>query len=404
MGLIEDSLIETKVNSDLIQKLQKHLSLQVLLAIFLGICTGILYPVFAVKTQIIATVFVEIIKPFIAPVIFLIVVSFFAGIVDLKAAGWLSLKSLLYFELMGFIAIVFGICFTFIINPGAINLTSFQLLTPEFQVAGVDSYWSNAILNLYPLIFLLLGCIIGLMINRSKYKHQIANRLDKIRNLIFEILRYIFLLAPLAAYSGIAYTVGKFGPESLVPIGKLVAGTYLTMFLFIIIVFGGILYFFKVNIISFLNDIKQELLWVLGTSSSASVLPLLMDKLEKMGYKRSVVSLVTVTGNSFNLTGTSLYIGIAVIFLSQLYQVSFSFTEILTIILIIMMTSKGATGIAGTGFIAMATTITTIHKIPVEGLAILLSVDRFMSEARAITNTIGHGVATVVMSKSEKNL
>ena len=181
----------------------------------------------------------------------------------------------------------------------------------------------------------------------------------------------------------------------------MLAGTYITMFLFVAVILGSVLAALKVNLYSYLGSIKNELLYALGTSSSSSVIPLLLEKLEKVGLKRPVVSLVTVTGNSLNLNGTCIYLGMAVIFLAQLYNVSFSWMELSGIVVIILLTSKGASGIPGTGFLALVTTIGSIHKIPVEGLAVLLSIDRFMSEARAITNTIGHAVAALIISRSE---
>jgi aerobic C4-dicarboxylate transport protein len=382
--------------------LSKYLSIQVLVALTLGVITGILFPAFAIKTQIISTLFVSLIEPFVAPVIFLTIVTLFGGIIDLKGAGRISLKSIIYFELITTLAIIFGICSALLIKPGKIDRSKFGIILPEQYTDTIEPSWINHLITNYALIFLVAALLVGLIINRSKHRTQAVERLDKVRNLIFKILRFIFLLAPLAAFSAIAYLVGKFGTDTLLPIGKLLAGTYITSFIFIFVILGGILALYKVNIFSFLRSLKQELLLVLGTSSSSSILPLLMNKLEEMGFKRSVVSLVTVTGNSFNLVGTSLYMGMAIVFLAQLYNIDFSFADMTSIILIIMLTSKGASGIPGTGFIALATTVSAIHKIPVESLAILLSIDRFMSEARAITNTIGHGVATVVISGSEK--
>jgi len=387
----------------LFDKLSKYLSLQVLAAIILGVVTGIYYPEFAVKTRIIATLFVSVIEPFVAPVIFLTIVTLFGGIIDLKGAGRISLKSFIYFEIITTLAIIFGIGSAMVIHPGRIDRSKLMAVMPAEVNSRLHGSWINQLIADYMIVFFISAIIIGLLINRSAYKNEAIDFLDRMRNLVFKVLRYIFLLAPLAAFSGIAYTVGRFGVDTLLPIGKLVAGTYITLFLFVFVVLGGLLAIYKVSIFSFIKSIKQELLWVLGTSSSSSVLPLLMEKLESMGYKRSVVSLVTVTGNSFNLTGTSLYLGMGVIFLAQLYNITFSFSELIGIILVMMVTSKGASGIPGTGFIALATTIGTIHKIPVEGLAFLLSIDRFMSEARALTNTIGHGVATVVISHTEIN-
>jgi aerobic C4-dicarboxylate transport protein len=208
-------------------------------------------------------------------------------------------------------------------------------------------------------------------------------------------------LAPLGAFGGMAYTVGKFGLHTLIPLGKLMLTVYATMFVFIFLILGGILKYYKINIWHFIKYIKEELLIVLGTSSSEAALPNLMDKLEKMGCSKSVVGLVVPTGYSFNLDGTSIYLSMAIIFLAQLYNVHLSIGEIFTIIGLLMITSKGAAGVTGSGFIVLASTLTAIHKIPLEGLAFLLGVDKFMSEARAITNFIGNGVATIVISKSE---
>ena len=385
----------------LLDQLNKYLSLQVLAAIVLGVMAGIYLPGFAVKTRIIATLFVSVIEPFVAPVIFLTIVTLFGGIIDLKGAGRISLKSFIYFEIITTLAIIFGIGSAMVIHPGRIERSKLMAVMPAEMSGRLNGSWINQLIAQYMLVFFIGAIIIGLLINRSRYKNEAIEFLDRMRNVVFKVLRYIFLFAPLAAFSGIAYTVGRFGVDTLLPIGKLVAGTYITLFLFVFVVLGGILAIYKVSIFSFIKSLKQELIYVLGTSSSSSVLPLLMEKLESMGYKRSVVSLVTVTGNSFNLTGTSLYLGMGVIFLAQLYNITFSFSELTGIILVMMVTSKGASGIPGTGFIALATTVGTIHQIPVEGLAFLLSIDRFMSEARALTNTIGHGVATVIISNSE---
>ncbi|HEY6141936.1 MAG TPA: cation:dicarboxylase symporter family transporter, partial [Flavobacterium sp.] len=216
-------------------------------------------------------------------------------------------------------------------------------------------------------------------------------------------LKYVMYLAPIGAFGGMAYTIGKFGLATLIPLGKLMVSVYLTMFLFIFIVLGGILRYYKIKIMDLLRYIREEILLVLGTSSSESALPSIMLKLENMGCSKSVVGLVIPTGYSFNLDGTSIYLSMAVIFLAQLYNVDLSLLEILVIIGILMITSKGAAGVTGSGFIVLASTLTAIHKIPVEGLAFLLGVDKFMSEARAITNLIGNSVATIVIAKSEND-
>jgi len=215
-------------------------------------------------------------------------------------------------------------------------------------------------------------------------------------------LKYFMWLAPLGAFGGMAFTIGKFGLHTLIPLGKLMLTVYATMLIFVFIILGAIMRYYKESIWQFLKYIKEELLLVLGTSSSESALPSIMIKLEKMGCSKSVVGLVVPTGYSFNLDGTSIYLSMSIIFLAQLYGVHLSWQEILSIIGILMITSKGAAGVTGSGFTVLASTLTAIHKIPVEGLAFLLGVDKFMSEARAITNIIGNGVATIVISKSEK--
>jgi aerobic C4-dicarboxylate transport protein len=209
-------------------------------------------------------------------------------------------------------------------------------------------------------------------------------------------------LAPLGAFGGMAFTIGKIGMKTLVPLAKLMGCVYLTMFFFVFVVLGSIMKYFKLSIWKYLVEIKEELLIVLGTSSSEAALPSIMRKLEKMGCTKSVVGLVVPTGYSFNLDGTSIYLSMSVIFLAQLYNVQLSLSELLMILLILMLTSKGAAGVTGSGFIVLASTLAAVHKIPLEGLAFLLGVDKFMSEARAITNIIGNGVATIVIAKSEK--
>jgi aerobic C4-dicarboxylate transport protein len=208
-------------------------------------------------------------------------------------------------------------------------------------------------------------------------------------------------LAPIGAFGGMAFTIGKFGLKTLIPLAKLMGCVYLTMFLFVFLVLGSIMRYSKLSIWQYLKDIKEELLIVLGTSSSEAALPSIMRKLEKMGCSKSVVGLVIPTGYSFNLDGTSIYLSMAAIFLAQLYNVSLSPSELGMMLLVLMTTSKGAAGVTGSGFIVLASTLAALHRIPLEGLAFLLGVDKFMSEARAITNLIGNGVATLVIAKSE---
>ena len=211
------------------------------------------------------------------------------------------------------------------------------------------------------------------------------------------------LLAPIGAFGGMAFTIGKYGIATLLPLGKLMITVYATMAIFIFIVLGLILRFYKINIFRFLNYIKEELLIVLGTSSSEAALPSLMEKLEVMGCSKPVVGLVVPAGYSFNLDGTTIYLSMAVLFLSQVFNVELSAAQIFTVIGILMITSKGAAGVTGSGFIVLASTLSAVKVIPVEGLALLLGVDRFMSEARALTNFIGNAVATIFIANNEKD-
>jgi aerobic C4-dicarboxylate transport protein len=208
-------------------------------------------------------------------------------------------------------------------------------------------------------------------------------------------------LAPIAAFGGMAFAVGKYGLASLIPLGKLMATMYLTMALFIFVILGLLLKYYNLSVWQLIKNIKEELLIVFATSSSEPAMPSLMNKLEKMGCSKSVVGLVVPTGYSFNLDGTSIYLSMAVIFIAQLYNVQLSNSELITMIFILMLTSKGAAGVTGSGFIVLASTLATLQKIPIEGLAFLLGVDKFMSEARALTNIIGNSAATVFIAKTE---
>lgn len=389
-------------NTDpIIDKLNKSLSLQIFLAIVLGALVGVYFPAFAIQLQWIGRLFVSVIEPFVPPVIFLSIVSVFGSLENLKVAGRITAKAVVYFTAVSIVAIVFGICSALIIKPGKIDRSLVEAIAPARLIPTHYEGWLRVVMQNGMLLLFILAVVVGIFINRLARRDQVVRVFEQLKSVVLRLLRYIFLLAPIVTFSGIAYTVGRFGLDTLLPIGKMLAGTYITMFLFVAVILGSVLAALKVNLYSYLGSIKNELLYALGTSSSSSVIPLLLEKLEKVGLKRPVVSLVTVTGNSLNLNGTCIYLGMAVIFLAQLYNVSFSWMELSGIVVIILLTSKGASGIPGTGFLALVTTIGSIHKIPVEGLAVLLSIDRFMSEARAITNTIGHAVAALIISKSE---
>ena len=389
-------------NTDpIIDKLNKTLSLQIFVAIIFGALVGVYFPGFAVKLQWVGRLFVSVIEPFVPPVIFLSIVSVVGSLENLKVAGRITAKAIIYFTVVSTVAIIFGICSALIIRPGKIDRSLVEAIEPAKVISTQYEGWLKVVMQNSMLLLFILAVVIGIVINRLAKRDRVIKFFEQLKSIVLRLLRYVFLLAPIVTFSGIAYTVGRFGLDTLLPIGKMLAGTYITMFLFVAVVLGSVLAALKVNLYTYLGSIKNELLYALGTSSSSSVIPLLLEKLEKVGLKRPVVSLVTVTGNSLNLNGTCIYLGMAVVFLAQLYNVSFSFTELAGVVVIILLTSKGASGIPGTGFLALVTTIGSIHKIPVEGLAVLLSIDRFMSEARAITNTIGHAIAALVISRSE---
>lgn len=387
----------------IVQSVFSNLTFWVLIAILLGIYIGNFHPATGVQMKIVGDGFISIIKLFIVPIIFLTIVLGIGGMGDLKKVGRIGLKSLLYFEIVSTIALTIGIVVGYLAQPGKIDKTGLEIqdASKYTQSTSEGFNWLTFFMNNSTLQVLLLAIVVGILLNYHSRREQVVAFLYKCSSIVFKALKFVMYLAPVGAFGGMAYTVGKFGLHTLIPLGKLMLTVYITMFIFVFVILGGILKYYKINIWQFIKYIKEELLIVLGTSSSEAALPNLMDKLEKMGCSKSVVGLVVPTGYSFNLDGTSIYLSMAIIFLAQLYNVHLSLTEIFTIIGLLMITSKGAAGVTGSGFIVLASTLATIHRIPLEGLAFLLGVDKFMSEARAITNFIGNGVATIVISKSE---
>lgn len=387
----------------LVYSILTNLTFWVLIAILIGVFVGHYTPDTGVQMKVVGDGFISIIKLFIVPIIFLTIVLGIGGMGDLKKVGRIGVKSLLYFELVSTLALAIGIVVGYLAQPGKIDKTGLDIqdASKYTQSSGEGFNWVSFFMSNSTLQVLIVAIIVGVLLNYHSKREKIVVFLYKCSKFVFKALKYVMYLAPLGAFGGMAYTVGKFGLHTLIPLGKLMLTVYVTMFIFIFLVLGGILKYYKINIWHFIKYIKEELLIVLGTSSSEAALPNLMDKLEKIGCSKSVVGLVVPTGYSFNLDGTSIYLSMATIFLAQLYNVHLSIGEILTIIGLLMITSKGAAGVTGSGFIVLASTLTAIHKIPLEGLAFLLGVDKFMSEARAITNFIGNGVATIVISKSE---
>jgi aerobic C4-dicarboxylate transport protein len=385
------------------KKIFTHLTFYVLLALIAGIALGHYNPELGKQMKVVGEAFVILIKIFVVPIIFLTVVLGISSVGNLKKVGKIGLKSLIYFEIVTTLALTIGIVLAYALKPGYIDIN----LLKENDISKITkkpepTLW-NFIKNNLSIIVLCLAIVYGIILNYSPKREVILGKLDKASKFVFKILKMVMYLAPLGAFGGIAGAVGNYGIHTLLPLGKLVGSVYLSMFLFVFLVLGFIMWIYKLNLWKFLKYIREEIGIVFGTSSSETALPNLMEKLEKLGCKASVVRLVVPTGYSFNLDGTAIYLSMSVIFIAQLFHVHLSFGEILFIIGLLMITSKGAAGVTGSGFVVLASTLASLHnKIPVEGLAFLLGVDKFLSESRAITNIIGNGVATLVIAKSEK--
>ncbi|MCD8538316.1 MAG: cation:dicarboxylase symporter family transporter [Leadbetterella sp.] len=401
-----------------------NLTFWVLLAIITGTLLGHFYPALALKpvldkgikfslvltqfeirpsfSEVFSSTFISIVKIFINPIIFLTITLGMISMGNLKKVGKVGAKALIYFEVVTTLALIIGVVAANVIRPGegvekraaAGDITKYTQKVGDFTWS--QFFWDNVTLQV-----LVLSLILGVVFSNYSGRQKIVDFLSPIARKVFWILHKVMYLAPLGAFGGMAYTVAVYGIDTLLPLAKLMVTVYVTMALFIFIVLNLILRHYRVRITGFLRYIKDELLIVLGTSSSEAALPSLMEKLEKMGCSKPVVGLVVPTGYSFNLDGTTIYLSMAVIFLAQVYNVHLTFEQVLTVIGILMVTSKGAAGVTGSGFVVLASTLTAIRVIPVEGLALLLGVDRFMSEARALTNFIGNGVATIWISNNE---
>ncbi len=383
------------------KKIVSHLSFYVLLAIIAGVVLGIFAPKQAIQLEPLAKGFINIIKLFTYPIIFLTVSLGIASMGSLKKVGRIGFNALIYFEIVSTLSLAIGVFVALIVKPGQINKEGLQMQDPSKYTRSTSFDLWAIIKDNTNLQILILAILVGFVLNFLQKKETYIQWLGKITHYVFVALKWVMYLAPLGALGGMSYAIGKYGLHTLIPLGKLMGTMYITMALFIFVILGGILKYYQLSIWGLIKHIKEELLIVFGTSSSEPAMPSLMNKLEHVGCSKSVVGLVVPTGYSFNLDGTSIYLSMAVIFIAQLYNVPLSISEMVTIILILMLTSKGAAGVTGSGFIVLASTLATLQKIPIEGLAFLLGIDKFMSEARAITNIIGNSVATIVIAKTE---
>ena len=386
------------------QKVFTNLTFWVLTAITAGALLGHFAPATAVKMQPLGKYFIEVVKLFIYPIIFLTISLGISGMGNLKKVGRVGGKALLYFEIVTTIALLIGIVIAWVIQPGSgVNTKAVTGGDISKYTTGAHEFsWLKFLKDNLTIQVLLFSIAFGIFLSKYNGRDKIMKPLGTVSTYIFKGLHIVMLFAPIGAFGGMAFTIGKYGIAALLPLGKLMLTVYITMAVFVFLILGLILRYYKISIFKFLNYIKEELLIVLGTSSSEAALPSLMEKLERMGCSKPVVGLVVPAGYSFNLDGTTIYLSMAVLFLAQVFNVDLSWGQVFTIIGILMVTSKGAAGVTGSGFIVLASTLSAVKVIPVEGLALLLGVDRFMSEARAITNFIGNGVATIFLANNEK--
>ncbi|WP_168209742.1 dicarboxylate/amino acid:cation symporter [Chromobacterium paludis] len=399
-----------------------RLYVQVLIAIALGVTLGALAPDLGAKMKPLGDAFIKLIKMMIAPIIFATVVVGIAKMGDMKEVGRVGVKALFYFEAVTTLALVIGLIVVNLLQPGAgLNIDPHTLHAQDIAKYTAGAKEMNTVdflLHIIPdtvvgafahgeiLQVLTFSVLLGLALTKMGDNGKtIVHILDEFSHALFGVINMLMKLAPIGAFGAMAFTIGKYGIGSLKQLGFLMACVYLTCFAFVFIVLGTIARFSGFSLWRFLVYIKEEILLVLGTSSSESALPGIMKKLENLGCARPVVGMVVPTGYSFNLDGTSIYLTMAAIFIAQATNVNLTLGEELAIIGVLLLTSKGAAAVTGGGFITLAATLATLGgKLPVEGLALLIGIDRFMSEARAITNLIGNGVATVVIAKWEKAL
>ena len=403
------------------KRLISSLYVQVLVAVALGALLGGLNPSLGAALKPLGDGFIKLVKMLIAPIVFTTVVTGIAKMGDLKRVGRIGLKGIVYFEVLTTIALVLGLIVGKVVQPGAgMNVDPTKLdasAIANYTTSGHSLSTTDFLLNIIPkdvadafargdiLQVLLFSILFGVALAAMKARGELVLRfVDEMSHVFFRIVAIVMRLAPIGAFGAMAFTVGKYGIGSLLSLGKLMATFYATSLLFVLVVLGLVLRWAGFSIFKFLRYIREEILIVLGTSSSESALPLMMRKMERLGCPESVVGLLVPMGYSFNLDGTSIYLTLATLFIAQATNTHVTLGQELEILAVLLLTSKGAAAVTGGGFITLAATLSAVGNIPVAGLALLLGIDRFMSEARAITNLIGNGVATVAVSRWEGEL
>jgi aerobic C4-dicarboxylate transport protein len=399
-----------------IGRLSRNLTFRVLVAITAGIVLGVADPGAAKAMRPLGDTFINLVKMVIAPVIFLTIVLGIANMNDLKRVGRVGGKAFLYFEVVTTFALAIGLLIVNVTRPGE-GIDAAALATGDvsrYTQQGREMSLVDFLTHIVPssvvgafaqgeiLQVVFFAVLFGVALSSlGAYGRPLTDALERIAKVFFKIVSIVMVVAPIGAFGAMAYTIGNFGLAALLPLGRLMADVYLTMAVFIFVVLNAIARLYGFSLLQLLRYIREEILIVLGTSSSEAVLPRMLDKMERYGCARSVVGLVIPAGYSFNLDGTSIYLSMATLFIAQAYGVDLTVGQQLTVLAVLMVTSKGAAGVTGSGFIVLASTLAAMRVVPLEGMALLLGVDRFMSEARAITNLIGNAVATVVIAKSE---
>jgi len=400
----------------MLARLSRNLTAQVVFAVLLGIAVGVINPELGKALKPLGDQFINLVKMVIGPIIFLTIVHGIASMADLKKLGRVGGKALLYFEVVSTLAMAIGLVIVNVTKPGAtLDISTLakgdvskyvvagqQMGLLDFVTHIIPSNIFDAFAKgeLLPIVF--FAVLFGVALTSvGDAGRDVLDFLHKIQKVFFRIVHIVMKVAPIGAFGAMAYTIGNFGLKTLLPLGRLMLDVYATMIVFIFGVLWIICRIWGFRLLPFLRYIKEEILIVLGTSSSEAALPRMLDKLEKYGCSRSIVGLVIPTGYSFNLDGTSIYLVMSAMFLAQVYHVDMTLAQQLTLLGVLMLTSKGAAGVTGSGFIVLTSTIAVTHTVPLEGVAILLGIDRFMSEARSITNLIGNGVATLVIARSE---
>ncbi|WP_278380328.1 dicarboxylate/amino acid:cation symporter [Chryseobacterium arthrosphaerae] len=402
------------------KKFYQQLYFQVIIAIIAGILLGKFYPEMGEKMKPLGDGFIKLVKMIIAPVIFITLTLGIAHMTDLKKVGRIAIKAMIYFFTFSTLALIIGLIVGNILQPGhGLNIDPASLSgdVSQYQEKAHESTLTGFMMNIIPetlfsplvgdniLQVLLVAILMGVALVLTKEKSQkVTDFLQDLSTPVFKIVHMLMKLAPIGAFGAMAFTIGKYGLHSVLNLLFLVATFYITSILFVVVILGAVAWYNGFNIFKLLFYLKEELLLVLGTSSSESALPGIMEKMEKAGCSRAIVGLVVPTGYSFNLDGTNIYMTLASLFIAQALNIYLPVEKQLMLLLVAMLSSKGAAGVTGAGFVTLAATLAVVPEIPIAGMTLILGIDKFMSECRALTNVIGNSVATVVVANWEKQL